>query len=87
MAKEFINKVIVIPKNEEGNPQAHLRLETDTERELVFVKKVSWENTPVHQQSRSNEIDTVCFPVQFLPDVLLGLEKLSSFLASSNDQT
>lgn len=73
MAKTFTDRTIVIPKNEDSDETASLRIVTNTEKETVTIEKTSnW----------GGDAKAVEFPVQFLRDVIDGLDNVKKFIAS-----
>ena len=76
MAKQYVNLVIDIPKNEESDVSATLRIQTDAEQETVSISKHNWDGPQ----------EIIRFPRQFIGDVAGALNSIQKFIEVKKDE-
>lgn len=65
----FTNRTVVIPRNDNDDDTASLRLTTNIEKGTVTFGKYAWEGDKT----------SVVFPIQYVDDVLAALKDVQEF--------
>ena len=74
MPKTYDDRRVVIPRNEESNPDASIEISTNVEDETVSVRIKQWQGI---------DGGSVTIPKQFIRDLVSGLQDVGRFVGET----